>query len=509
MSRTINAIRNIIFGFINKIVMLFFPFVLRTIIIQTLGTEFLGLNSLFTSILQVLNLAELGIGSAIIYSMYAPIAKKDTDTICALLNLYKRIYRLIGCLILCCGLLLLPFLKTLINGTYPTSINLYIIFVLYLINTSISYFLFAYKSSLLIAHQRNDITSNILTICSIFQYVSQILVLYLTHNYYLFIIFNIISTLLNNIIVSRIVDKVFPQYKCIGTIDNNTKNSIKLKTIGLMIQKICGTTRNSFDSIFISLFLGLNMVAIYSNYYTILTALVSLFGVFSVSIISGIGNSIVTESIEKNYNDMVLLNFIYMTLAGVATIGMLCLYQPFMEIWMGKEMLLPFDVVILFCLYFYLLKMGDIRMVYSDAKGLWWENRYRAIIEVIINIVLNYFLGRFFGLKGILWATIISIFFVNYLWSSKILFKYYFTNYSILKYYKDNFVYAIVTVIIGLVSFYIVGLIQYNGVIGFVIKTIVCVLVTSVCYLVAYFNTKNFKNSVSFCKKLIQSKKGV
>ena len=188
MSRTKNAARNVLFGLINKIIVLLFPFAIRAIIIQTLGSEYLGLNSLFTSILQVLNLAELGFNSAVVYSMYKPIAENDTNTICALMNLYRKIYRIIGIIVVVVGLILLPFLSYLIKGSYPTDINIYILYIIYLFNTGLTYFLFAYKSALLTAHQRSDVISNVQSIAFILQYVIQIIILLKTKNYYMFVI---------------------------------------------------------------------------------------------------------------------------------------------------------------------------------------------------------------------------------------------------------------------------------------------------------------------------------
>ena len=170
MQRTKNAVRNLVFGFINKMIIMLFPFVIRTIIIRELGAGYLGLGSLFTSILQVLNLAELGFSSAVVFCMYKPIAEKDSETICALLNLYKQIYRIIGIVILVIGLALTPFLPYLIKGTVPNGINIYILYYIYLFNTAITYFLFAYKSTLLVAHQRNDVVSNISSLTNILQY---------------------------------------------------------------------------------------------------------------------------------------------------------------------------------------------------------------------------------------------------------------------------------------------------------------------------------------------------
>ena len=237
-SRTKNATRNIFSGLVNKIIMLLFPFIIRTIMIKKLGTEFLGLNSLFSSILQVLNLAELGFGSAVVFSMYKPIAEGDKKTICALLNLYKKIYKKIGIVIICISICIVPFLKYLINGSYPNSINLYVVFILYLSNTAITYMLFAYKSSILIAHQRSDIYNNILSFTYVVQYISQIVVIIIFKNYYLYLIVNILATILNNLIVNYIVNKNYPDYVCKGIINNDLKKDIKRRVTGLMMQKI-------------------------------------------------------------------------------------------------------------------------------------------------------------------------------------------------------------------------------------------------------------------------------
>ena len=159
LAKTKNAVRNIFFGAVFKIITLLGPFIIRTMILWIMGSEYIGLNSLFTSILSFLSLAELGVGSALVYSMYKPIAEDDQDMICALLNLYRKMYRIIGMIILGVGLLLLPFLNKLVKGEAPADVNLYILYLIYLFNTVISYVMFAYKQSLLTAFQRSDIIS--------------------------------------------------------------------------------------------------------------------------------------------------------------------------------------------------------------------------------------------------------------------------------------------------------------------------------------------------------------
>lgn len=508
MQRTKNAIRNIIFGFGNKVIVLFFPFIIRTIMIKVLGAEYLGLNSLFTSILQVLNLAELGFSSAIVFSMYKPIAEKDTITICALMNLYKKIYRIIGLIVLIIGIGLLPFLNFFIKGDYPSDINIYLLYLIFLANTVITYFLFAYKTTLLTAHQRSDITSNINSIISILQYIIQIIVLCVLKNYYLYAIITIIATVFNNIVGTIIVDKKYPQYSAKGTISKKISNDIKKKVSGLMIQRICATTRNSLDSIFISAFIGLNAVAIYTNYYSIINAIVGILGIITSAITAGIGNSIVLESEEKNYRDMNKFNFIYMWISGWCTVCLASLFQPFMKIWMGDNYMFGYEMVILLCIYFYSMEMGVIRGAYSDAKGLWWENRYRAILESVVNIILNIVLVNWLGIYGVVLGTNISLLIINFGYGSQILFNYYFTKEKVSEYFKSHAIYAMVTVFISIITVKLCSFINIEGIFNFIIKLCICFLIPNILYFVIYRKSKQFYEAKNFIFNNILNKKG-
>ena len=503
-SRTKNAMRNMIFGLINKIVVLLVPFIIRTVLIKTLGSEYLGLNSLFSSILQMLNLAELGFSGAIVYSMYKPIAEKDEKTICALMNLYKKIYRIIGIIIIAIGLALLPFLSNLIKGSYPENINIYILYSIYLFNTGLTYFLFAYKSALLTAHQRSDIASNVQTLSSIIQYSLQIFILLKLQNYYLFISIQILTTIFNNLLVAHISNKKYPMYMCKGEVEFEIKKDIKKRVTGLMVQRICSTTRNSLDSIFISAFLGLNIVAMYSNYYSIMFAIIGVMSIITSSITAGIGNSIVTETEQKNYSDMNKFNFIYMWISGWCTICLACLFQPFMRIWMGEEYMFSYGGVILFCIYFYSLKMGDIRAAYSDAKGLWYENRYRAIAESVANIVLNLILVKFIGIYGIILGTLISLLVINFGYGSQILFRHYFVNEKITDYFKYHVKYAFITLVICIITYLTCSCIKVSGILEITIKLIICLIIPNILYFIVYSKTKIYKESTVIFRRIFK-----
>lgn len=497
LNRSKNAIRNVSYGIVNKIIGIIFPFIVRTVFIRTLGAEFLGLNSFFLSILTVLNLTELGFSSAVVFCMYDPIARDDTNAINALLYFYKKIYRYIGFIILAIGLMVVPFLQKLISGSYPNEINLTIAYLIYLLNTVLSYFMYAYLQSLISAFQREDVLSKVNIVIQSIMYIIQILVLLYIKNYYIYILIMPIFTIINNIRLAYIAKKMFPQYKPIGKITYKQKAILKEKISGLVINKICVVSRNAFDSIFISMFLGLIDTAIYNNYYYIMNSISMITCVFVNSIVAGIGNSISLDSPEKNYEDMQKMNFIYLWICGWFTACLLSLYQPFMILWVGNKLLYPFSCVILICAYFYIQKMSDMRYAYELAKGLWWENRYRSIMEAIANLILNYFLGKYFGVYGIIVATLISLFFINFLYGTKIIFKYYFVNNDILAYFYEQFKYAMVTVCVCILTYFICSIIP-NGSIEFIYKIVLCAVFPNIFYWLFYKNSKVYRLSINW-----------
>lgn len=503
LDRVSNAKKGIFFGLINCSASLLLPFIVQTILIRQLGLEYGGIKGLFTSIITVFNLAELGFGSAVVFSMYKPIAEDDIETICSLLNLFRKVYKCVGIVIITLGVIILPFLDIFVKDSYPNEINIKIVFLLYLINTVVSYLFFGYKVCLLNAFQRTDILSIINTIMQLVSSAFQVLLLIIWRNFYLFIGISIISTILNNFIISCFVNKMYPEIKCEGTIDRKLFRELKKKVFGLLIAKVCGVTRNSFDSIFISIFLGLTQTAIYSNYFMIFNALNMVTSIILSSILAGIGNSIALESKEKNYKDMIVLNNIYLFFSGMISIGMLCLYQPIMSLWIGDKSIFPNYIMFLFPIYFYIGKMGDIRGVYSDAAGLFWENKFRCLIEAIANIFLNYFLGKLFGVWGILLATIITLFFVGFLGSTYVIFKYYFAS-GQKRYLIGQFFLMIFNFVIGVTLYKICTIFfaEYTFC-NLIFRTMLCIFFIPFLYWISFRNTDSYKNVVIALKKIL------
>ena len=478
-----NSIRNTISGITSRVITIFFPFIIRTVIIKKIGMEYAGLNGLFSSVLMMLSISELGFGSALIYSMYKPIAEADDDKVCALLNFYKKVYRIIGCIILIFGLILLPFVRSFINGDVPSDINVYVLYLVFLLNTVIGYFAFAYKSSLLTASQRSDISNRISICVSLAMYAAQLTVLWFLKNYMAYVILSPVFTVITNIVQSFVVDKVYPQYRCRGSLEKGEIKEIYKNVFALFGEKVGWTVLLSTDTIVISSTLGLMAVACYNNYYMIISAVRNLVMVIFDSIRPSVGNSMVTESLEKNYKDFNKITSLFIWISGFCSISMICLFQPFMRVWVGEEYLLSKATVVMFGVYFFGWKMLDVLVLYQDAAGLWWYSKSRPYVVSILNILGDILLVHIFGLDGVVFATLFTSVCMSYPWLLRVLFKRYFKN-TPWDYLKRLSLQCLVVAAAALLTY----LLCYHVIIGysfakFVIRTAICAVIPNFIFL--------------------------
>ena len=494
LEKTKNTIRNIKTGFITRIVMILLPFAARTAFIYTLGIEYLGLNSLFTSILSVLSLSELGVGSAMVYSMYKPLAEGDDATICALMNLYRKCYYAIGGFIGVAGLLLIPFLPKLINGAIPEGINLYALYLINLCSSVVTYFLFDYKNCILEVYQRNDIQNKLLLTTSILQYVLQILILFFVRNYYCYLIVTPILSISKDCVTAFIVNKKYSQYTPKGNVSKDMIKSITQKIFGLVMYKVGNVVLNSFDNIVITAFIGLKTVAIYGNYYYIITALFGFLHIFSGSMVAGVGNSVVTDSVEKNYRDFNKFLMMHLWIVGWCAITLFCLYQHFMNMWVGSELMFTNITMFLLVMLFYVWRIGDIVGVYKEAQGMWYEDRFRPLIGAFVNLGINLILVRIIGINGIVLSSIISICTVTFPSAAIILFKTYFKR-SSAPFFAFQLKHALLTLAIGAGTYYLTCLVHNGGLLGLIIKGGICVVFPNVLYLLYYHKNDNFNDA--------------
>lgn len=506
IERTKNATRNIFFGVILKIYNIALPFVMRTAMIYLMGVQYLGLNSLFTSVLQVLNLAELGVGSAMVYSMYKPIAEDDEATICALMKLYRTYYRAIGLVIAVVGCALTPFIPHLIKSDVPAGLNIYLLYILNLAATVLSYWLFAYKNSILQAHQRTDVVSRVTLVTSTVQYGLQIAVLWIFHNYYLYVIVALATQALTNITTAVCANKLYPQFKPKGSVDKVQAQIINQRIRDLFTSKIGSIIYDSADTIVISAFLGLTVIAVYQNYFYILNSITGLIAVVFAACTAGIGNSIVVESKEKNYQDLKKFTFIITWIAGFSSVCLLCIYQPFMELWVGKDLMLSLSAVVCFVVYFFVRQFNALFNLYKDASGMWHEDRLRPLTAALTNLALNLMLVQFIGIYGILLSTVLAVLCVGMPWLLHNLFTVIFDRKHMWPYIGRLAKYCFVVLFSCTVTYFICSRIN-NGLISTIlIRGVICMIVPNAIYFLVFRKTEEYNQALHLADNMTKGK---
>lgn len=491
--RTLNTQKNVFSGIIYRVVSLIVPFIIRTLIIQKLGIEYLGLSSLFVSILQILNLTELGFGSAIVYTMYKPIARDDMDKIGSILYFYKRVYKILGSIIFIFGLLILPFLRYLINDfdMLVLNVNIYVVFLIYLINTTVTYFFFAYKKSLLMAFHKNSLLNLANLVSHIILYSLQIMAIFIFDSFYLYVILLPIFTVLDNLIINYITNKMFPDILNSKKLSLEEVQQIKHKIKALAGHKIGAVVLVSFDNIVISAFLNLTILTVYNNYYYVISALVGFINIGFNSILAGLGNSLETESRNKNYTIFKELNYINAWIVSFCTVSLLILYQPFMFLWMGEDLMFSYKIIILLGIYFYFWQIRVIGLGFKDAAGMWSKDFWKPYIGVFVNLVINIILVLWIGLSGVLLTTIFVMVFIYFPIETYVLYKWLFKR-NCIGYLKNQLLYLTITIISSLTSIYIASFIDDSSIKSFIIKIFICLVIPNIIFLIMSFKTEGF-----------------
>jgi O-antigen/teichoic acid export membrane protein len=507
-SRTENATRNIIWGIIEKVMTLLLPFITRTVLIKMIGAQYLGLNTLFTSILHVLSISELGIGTAIVFSMYKPIAEKDNEKLCALINVYRKIYFAVGTVILVAGLAITPFIKKLIKSSYPDDINIYILFLIYLFNTVIGYYLYAYQSAIFTAYQRSDLISKRTALVSCISNVLQICVLFLFRNYYMYVIIIPLATIITNFMNAYLARKMFPNIVCKGKITKEEKTGLKKRITGLLSYKIYGVIFDSVDVVVISAFIGLTELAIYNNYFYVQKSILGFMMIITSSITAGIGSKMITNSVEDNYKDFKNLVFAQGWICSWASVCMFCLYQHFMTWWVGEELTFPFSTMCLMTLYFFIPRLTNMSYTYREAAGLWWEDRFRPLISTVVNLGINLILVQIIGINGVVISTLVCSVFINIPWGTHILFKNYFKR-SSAEYFRHIFFYFTVTIIVALITFFICSLLPSKGLLFLLVKGVVCCVIPNILFWLVYHKRPEFQMIIELINKIMKKIKGL
>lgn len=481
-TRTQYSLINIFVGFVGYFLNTLAGFVCRVVFVKTLSAEYLGIRGLFSDIFTMLSLAELGIGTAICYALYKPLAENDEERISALMNFYGKVYRIIGCVVALIGVVLMPFLNLIIKEQPDINESIYLLFGISIFNTVLSYF-FSYRSTILIAAQKNYLVIGINYIVTIVQSAIQIAVLLLTHDYLAYLAVQTLGTLIYNVTISYIAKREYPFIKNNrkAGLSEDDKKSLEKNIKALMVSKISEVFVHGIDNVIITSFKGLVSTGVASN-YSVLSGMINTFTtqIFS-SLTASVGNFNAVENNKRKRDFFYILSMANFWVFGWGAIGFFCVSEDVIGLFYGEKYIMSSWIPFMLALDFYLVSMMGAVTTYRTTMGLFYYGRYITVFTAILNIIFSLLFGKLWGVTGVFLATAVARVLTNVWYMPYTVFKYGLKESSV-GYAVVYLKYIIIELIAGSICWFACSLFTFNYFVNVVIKIIVVSFVVNVTF---------------------------
>lgn len=497
MGRAEKAVKNAFFGVICKMLNVLIIFGTRTVFIYTLGEEYLGISGLFTSILTMLSLVELGFGEAMAFALYAPIANKDTKKISVIMGYFKKIYFVIGVLVLTVGALITPWISNIVTDVPNIKENIQLIYVLYVVNSAISYF-YVYKSTILEANQEKYLISLINILTTFVKAIVECFILFVSKNFIAYLMIEILGTALYNIVISMVSQKKYALElsKTNENLPIEDKRAIRKNVKALFFYKVCTVVLTSTDNLIINASINTIAVGLYSNYTLIINQLYVFFLQIINPVIAGLGNFAVTESKEKQYDVFKKLVFLCFVIYCISSTMFINLANQFIELWIGSNYVLPFSTVCIITLNYYLTGLLTVINYFRTANGLFVQGQYRPIIMTILNILFSLILVRVWGISGVVLGTILSRLLTQFWYDPNLVYKKLF-HVKLIHYFLINGKYFFITAVSCFLCYQVNHYMVFDGFIGLMVNAIIALSIPVIIILLLFRNTAEFKYYVN------------
>lgn len=494
--RSANSLRNVTTGLFNKLLMMFLAFATRTLFVRLLGAEYTGVSSLYSNILSVLSLAEMGIGNVLMFNLYGALKNRDENEIVSLTNEFKRIYMGIIILVLSVGLLLVPFLKYIVHSSLNDT-ELIGYYLLYLINSVASYFV-VYRTMVLAADQKNYISNIVHSIGTITMYVLQIVYLLAFRDFWGYLIIQVLCTVGVNLALNFISLKKYPFLKNKPKVQKDNQ-VVERKTLFKNIKatflfKISDTILDQTDNILISMLFGTVVVGYYANYYMLISYIVAIAGIIANGLVASFGNLNAEGNMEQSYKMFRLALLAFSIFGTVCTACYASIVQPFIPIWIGSQYVMPYSLVIAVLAVFYVRMATNTMWMYRSAMGLFQEVQYINIAAAILNIILSILLGRLMGVSGVIAATAIARLLTSFWYEGRVVFKKFDKPVTI--YYVLQMKYFAVCAVCTLLTTFVCQFVPGEGIVSVLLKAVISFVFSSILMLAIYGRTAEFKEMV-------------
>lgn len=496
------SLLNIIGSLGSYFISTIFTFITQMFLIKTLGVEYSGVNGLFTNILTMLSIAELGIGTTIIYKLYEPLAKNDTESIKSWMQFYKMCYRIVAILVLIVGTIIIPIVPKMVGAVSITD-DIRLLYFISLLDTVFSYTM-TYKRSLIYADQKNYIINVVHIGYTLFMNITQIISLIVLKNYVIFLIIKIIYRLLENVILNIYANKNYPYIREeYIKLPKNEVTDVFDRVKAMFLQKISYVVNKGIDSIIITMNLGVVSAGYYSNYTIIVNALTAIIFQVVSSLTASVGNLLTEKNKSKSYSVYKKINMFDSFLTGVGICGFLAIIDNFIEIWIGKEYILSIYITISFAIYIYSDSIRRTMTLFKDSAGICKEDKNTYIIMALINLIASIILCQKIGMSGVILGTAISYIYLIVYSYPKYIFKQLF-NENVKSYYRDNFIYFIFILLSSIVSFFIGKYISLNIlVLSILFKGILSVIASCIIFTIIFHKTSEYDYYFQIITKIL------
>ena len=488
--RTKKSAYNMITSFIFQIVTLILGLVSRSVFIRALGTEYLGLNGIFTDVLTLLSMADLGFGTAMAYSFYKPLARGDTKKLTSLVNFYKKVYRTIAICVSVVGIAIIPVLRYIVKT--EQDIPLLEVYYLFALAGVVVSYLFVYKTTILTADQRDYEVVRVRLWTTVLKTIAQIIVLYLTKNYILYLTINLVSQFICNYFASRKAEKLYPFVLEKEGLSKDEGKDIFNNMKSVFLYKISGTMFNATDNILISVIVGTAMVGLYSNYFMVSAKLMLIIQIVFSALTASIGNLVVIGESDKRYEVFSAMQSVSFILCGIITTVYFIIVNDLIRVWLGEEYLLTGGALVAITLNTYLSCVLQPLWSYREATGLYQKTKYVMLIAAVVNLVLSIILGKIWGITGILLASAIARLTTYFWYEPKLLFKEYFEK-PVLKYYISFAINMCLVAVLGALLSHLFNRVTVTVWVALIIKGVVAGCVCSILFLLIYCKTAGFQ----------------
>ncbi|MCR8660662.1 lipopolysaccharide biosynthesis protein [Paenibacillus endoradicis] len=500
-SRSLNSLRNMSIGIATQLIFLVVTFVSRTVFINTLGAEYLGLNGILSSTLLVLSLAELGLSNVLVFSLYKPLSERNIKQVSNLLLYFRKLYKKIIVLILIIGLLGMPFLNHITNSSISNS-DIILFYVIFLSNTLLSY-LIMHKVALIQADQKNYLLQLTNLICSILRDGIQIYLLLQYRNYLYYLLVLLFSTLLYNLLISLIVKNKYSEYMIHITTERIDTIGIKENIKSMFLYKIGVTLMNSSDNILIAVIFGAVYVGFYSNYSLLISAVLVFMTAIVQALMASVGNLNSLGNIKKSYEFFNVLLLVFQLIATICSLCMVFVLNDFITIWIGKEYILSDSIVFLIILNFYIQSIVNPVWMYRETFGLFSKMKYIMLYSTFIKVILSFILGYLLGIEGIFIATILARLFTTIWYEPMLLFNKIFKQ-TVHNYWIRQGKYILFTIISYIIVNYLIDhIILSNQIIQIALKIIISVIIVSMLFVIGNYKSEEFKQLKNIFKSII------